>query len=594
MEKIKLVIWDLDETFWKGTLSEEGIEPVKENIELIKTLVDRGIMNSIASKNNFDEAKKKLEELGIWDYFIFPKIDWLPKGQLVKNIIEEVQLRAPNVLFLDDNHLNLEEVEFYNPGINVKSPEFIPNMLEHPALKGKLDINHSRLAQYKVLEKKAKTSKLFSDNKEFLKFSEIKLKFSNIEDSDINRIHELIERTNQLNFTKKRDTINELKNLLSREDIKAEKIEVWDKFGDYGIVGFYVLDKKENNLIHFVFSCRTMNIGVEQYVFQKLNYPKLVIQGDVSSKLENKFIVDWIREVKNHNINKKDIVKNKTLKILLKGGCDLGQMIHYLQYKNIEIITEFNDVNSLNIPLHKEHTVFCRNAFYKDFYKKNIDLLEYIPFIDETFYQTKIYDDGYDVVIYSLLMDYTQQVYKAKCNEEVEISYGGYNHNLIDNEDYFLQNVPYITKPFLKRFKEDYISLGQISPSAFKKNLEFILSKIKVPIILINGVEINSTISSEFNADKRHKEMNAILDEIIDKYDNVYLLDMRKIIKSDKMLEDNIRHYKREIYSYMAQELVEIIELITNIKAKENKIKSSIGKFKHYLKKEIKDKILKR
>ena len=24
-KNIKLVIWDLDETFWKGTLSEEGI-----------------------------------------------------------------------------------------------------------------------------------------------------------------------------------------------------------------------------------------------------------------------------------------------------------------------------------------------------------------------------------------------------------------------------------------------------------------------------------------------------------------------------------------------------------------------------------------
>ena len=41
---VKLVIWDLDETFWKGTLSEEGIEQIQGHIDMIRTLIDRGIM----------------------------------------------------------------------------------------------------------------------------------------------------------------------------------------------------------------------------------------------------------------------------------------------------------------------------------------------------------------------------------------------------------------------------------------------------------------------------------------------------------------------------------------------------------------------
>lgn len=73
---------------------------------------------------------------------------------LVKNIIEEAQLRAPNVLFLDDNHLNIEEVEYYNKDIHVKLPDFIDNILEHSAFKGKDDSSHSRLKQYKVLGRK--------------------------------------------------------------------------------------------------------------------------------------------------------------------------------------------------------------------------------------------------------------------------------------------------------------------------------------------------------------------------------------------------------------------------------------------------------
>ena len=43
-EKIKLVIWDLDETFWSGTLSEGEVQTTEQNIELIKRLSDVGIV----------------------------------------------------------------------------------------------------------------------------------------------------------------------------------------------------------------------------------------------------------------------------------------------------------------------------------------------------------------------------------------------------------------------------------------------------------------------------------------------------------------------------------------------------------------------
>ena len=66
--KIKLIIWDMDETFWRGTLSEEEVVISDEHIELIKRLTDEGIINSISSKNDeapvLDELKKAdVEEL---------------------------------------------------------------------------------------------------------------------------------------------------------------------------------------------------------------------------------------------------------------------------------------------------------------------------------------------------------------------------------------------------------------------------------------------------------------------------------------------------------------------------------------------------
>lgn len=80
--EIKLVIWDLDNTLWRGTLAE-GDTPIliTERAELIKNLTDMGVVNSICSKNNFEQAKKTLIEMGLWEYFVFPKSVLNPKGK---------------------------------------------------------------------------------------------------------------------------------------------------------------------------------------------------------------------------------------------------------------------------------------------------------------------------------------------------------------------------------------------------------------------------------------------------------------------------------------------------------------------------------
>ena len=75
-EKIKLVIWDLDETFWSGTLSEGEVQTPEQNIELIKRLTDVGIVNSICSKNEMNSVKKELKEIGDLDYFVFISVNW--------------------------------------------------------------------------------------------------------------------------------------------------------------------------------------------------------------------------------------------------------------------------------------------------------------------------------------------------------------------------------------------------------------------------------------------------------------------------------------------------------------------------------------
>ena len=68
------VIWDLDDTFWQGTLTEGGVAYSQQCHDIVVTLARRGIMSSICSNNHRRQAATILRDKGIWNYFVFPDI----------------------------------------------------------------------------------------------------------------------------------------------------------------------------------------------------------------------------------------------------------------------------------------------------------------------------------------------------------------------------------------------------------------------------------------------------------------------------------------------------------------------------------------
>ncbi|MEE1318988.1 MAG: HAD-IIIC family phosphatase, partial [Ruminococcus sp.] len=212
--KIKLIIWDMDETFWNGTLSEESVCLSDKNKALIMDLTDIGIVNSICSKNYESQVIEELDKYNLTDYFVFKSINWEAKGNRVKQIITDMQLRNPNVMFIDDNPSNLEEVKFFCPDIMLAGPEIICELIEWSLKQPKNDTLHKRLNQYKVLEEKTVQKKNFNSNEEFLFSSNIKVEI-NLDCIPVaERIQELVMRSNQLNFTKRRDSIEQILALL--------------------------------------------------------------------------------------------------------------------------------------------------------------------------------------------------------------------------------------------------------------------------------------------------------------------------------------------------------------------------------------------
>lgn len=292
--KIKVVIWDLDETFWTGTIDNGDIPVIPEsNIKLVKALTDHGIVNAICSKNEKKKVEAILKEHGLWELFVFPSIDWSAKGTRIKGMLEDMGLRPVNALFIDDNHLNLEEAEFCVPGLITAYPDVIEPLYEELLSSDlKEDLSHKRLNQYKVLEIKREDKKNYSTANDFLMHSNIKVDFHEDCGAEITRIHELVQRSNQLNFTKIRSSKEEIDEILDNPAYHCGTVWVSDRFGDYGMVGFYAV--KDGKAVHFLFSCRTIGMGIEQYVYQKLGCPEIDIVGEVISELGSSESLAWI------------------------------------------------------------------------------------------------------------------------------------------------------------------------------------------------------------------------------------------------------------------------------------------------------------
>ncbi|NIJ09605.1 FkbH-like protein [Sphingomonas vulcanisoli] len=276
---IKLIIWDLDDTLWRGTLADgDDVQLFDHRAALIRAFNAKGVVSAICSKNDFATARAKLEALGLWDEFVFPHIAFTPKPQAIEAIIADMQLRAPDVLFVDDNPLNLNEVRHRIPDIQILdiTTADADNVLAEALAQAKG--TKSRVPEYRILEAKradrAAAGQL--SDADFLRASEIKVcaPFCMETLDYVDRIVELINRSNQLNYTQSRVTADSLRDQII--DVIAHPclaLFASDKYGDYGLIGFVMLRNLGDggfDLVHFTFSCRAMHMGMEQYALDEL------------------------------------------------------------------------------------------------------------------------------------------------------------------------------------------------------------------------------------------------------------------------------------------------------------------------------------
>lgn len=266
-QKIKCVVWDLDNTLWDGVLSEGDDVKLREGItEIFKTLDERGILQSIASKNNFDDAYKKLEELGVAEYFLYPQINWNPKSEGIKKISQSLNLGLDSFAFVDDSPFEREEILSADERILTIDAADIDKIVSMERMIPKFiteDTKNRRKMYIADSKRKQEEQEFTGDNTEFLMSLGMKLTISPVTEQDLQRAYELTVRTHQLNSTGYTYSYEELQGFIDSEDHIFLIAQLTDKFGDYGKIGLILVENTDALRIKLLLmSCRVMSRGV--------------------------------------------------------------------------------------------------------------------------------------------------------------------------------------------------------------------------------------------------------------------------------------------------------------------------------------------
>lgn len=575
--KIKLIIWDLDETLWNGTISDnESVYLRQELVDLIHASLDRGIVHSICSKNDFEKTKSFLISEGLWDLFVFPSINWEPKGNRVKGIIRDMNLRPANTLFVDDNPSNLHEAVYCCPELQICTPEDIAASAENVFALPNVDTGRPRLAQYKLLEKKTASQKDFSSNEAFLMSCNIRVEFHDDCAQQLDRIHDLILRSNQLNYTKFRQSKEELAEYLKREDTQAAYITVQDNFGDYGIVGFYML--AEGKAVHYLFSCRTLGMLVEQYVYVKIGCPDLQVNGDVITQLNREDVPRWINQEAPVSAGTSTKMDTGRGKLLFKGPCDISQIFSFLEQTDC-VTTEFTYMNDRGISVegHNHTSQMVTSLLAEDFQKAQ--MIQDAPWLDTQMLDNSQWQKN-DAIIFSMLTDGNLGIYQHK-GSGLQIALCEKYYDLTDPKNWqaytegkiftsFIQ----FTEDSLKNFAEKYRYLDNSDGNITLSNLDILYKALAkdAKLILLLGSEIPFAGCENPSYEGRHifhKLLNEKIRQWAQDKNNVYLIEITRYIKSQKDYTDTINHFQKKVYFHIAQELSRILSnQETNIKTK--------------------------
>lgn len=291
----KCIVLDLDNTLWGGVIGDDGIH----NIEIgelgrghaftnfqrwLKQLKEYGIILAVCSKNNEEIAKEPFirhEEmvLKLDDISIFVA-NWDDKATNIKMIQESLNIGMDSIVFVDDNPFERNLVRDMIKDIEVPElPEDPAHYLEFLQNCNYFDTvtytgkNSDRTKMYQAEFERKKSEASFSSIDEYLESLDMVGYAGPFEESRYSRIAELSQRSNQFNLRTVRYTEDEIRKIAESDNYITIYFTLKDKFGDHGLVGVAILEKKFEEEVFidtWFMSCRVLKRGMEEYIVNKI------------------------------------------------------------------------------------------------------------------------------------------------------------------------------------------------------------------------------------------------------------------------------------------------------------------------------------
>ena len=346
-EKKKLIIFDLDNTVWKGIIGDDGIDGIRMSDgdsvgsifafvqKKLLSLKDNGFLLAVCSKNDksiaieglFNHKDTKFNEKDIVSY----RINWETKSSNIKEIIDELNISLSHTIFIDDSEYECDEVKNNCPGITIlkvpkdiyKYPEIFLNdcfLIEDDV--GKENIDRTSMYKDRELRKKfiQEISKTSNSKDDWLKSLKIKINFERINhfSQSKKRVIQLFNRTNQFNLRGANYNSDTFDKVLSLKNNFFYQCNVSDRIGSEGLISAIGIEIKDQEILvkDFIMSCRVFGRNIEKImllpIIRKALANNLSIKFNLIENEKNKAVQKFIKEITDEN---KIIKKQKLYKL---------------------------------------------------------------------------------------------------------------------------------------------------------------------------------------------------------------------------------------------------------------------------------------
>ncbi|HEX5974592.1 MAG TPA: HAD-IIIC family phosphatase [Rubrobacteraceae bacterium] len=291
-QSIKCVVWDLDDTVWDGILLEDPEVRVRPDVvEILKALDERGILHSIASRNDHDAAMARLREHGLEEYFLYPQINWNSKAASIAQIAKDINIGLDAIAFVDDQPFEREEVAFSHDKVLCLDSRQLEGLLDRPEFTPRFITEDSKVRRRMYLadiRRNREEAEFVGPTEEFLATLGMVFTIAPAREADLQRAEELTVRTHQLNTTGYTYSYEELEELSRSPHHKLLVASLTDRHGTYGKIGLTLIECGPEvwTIKLLLMSCRVMSKGVGSILLNHI----MTLAREAGARLRAEFV----------------------------------------------------------------------------------------------------------------------------------------------------------------------------------------------------------------------------------------------------------------------------------------------------------------